>query len=625
MAWALLVISPLFFAAGCGDDGDDDDEVTVQYTLTINTPTGGTITASPASADGKYDEGTVVTLTAAPTDSAAMMFEAWSGDASGTTSPTTITMNADKTVGCTFTEVPDETYTLTVTTPTNGTITLDPATGPYAAGTEVTVTAAASNGYMFTGWTGDLSGSTNPSAITMNEDKTIGATFVDANTGTYKLVVEGFDWGPAVTKVILTLEEAVTAAEVGADDFTVSVSMSSWGTPTVAERDVTDAYTSDANGNEVTTNSQYVTIEMPVHPSLSAGSPFSYDFASGRNSWADPYDYEIVSSSLTIMASEFTGRISPVADLFAMDTHVYTDTTHGEITLHYATFDPASDAGTNPLVIWLHGAGEGGTDPYITLLGNKVVNLASTEIQTIFGGAYILAPQAPTMWMDNGTGAYSTDGTSMFSNALMDLITTYVSGNADIDPNRVYIGGCSNGGFMTMRMIIDNPTYFAAAYPICEALADENITADNINAIKDLPIWFTHSENDSTVGITQCSLTDYTTWGVTWNDADGNALADQTQRVHIEDYTRAAYRRLIAAGATDVHWSYFGYVTDTSGEVFQANGTTPYNYMGHWSWLYTLNNECTQWYTDPDKNAADATAFVDSGTTIMEWLASKSK
>ncbi len=198
--WALLVISPLFFAAGCGGDGDDDDDVTVQYTLTITPASGGTITASPASASGKYDKGTVVTLTATPNDAAAMMLEAWSGDASVNTSPTTVTMNADKTVSCTFTEVPDETYTLTVNSTTNGTISLDPATGPYAAGTEVTVTATPSENYALSAWSGDLSGTENPTTITMNGDKTIGATFdmvmytitYDATTnGTYVVNVDG--------------------------------------------------------------------------------------------------------------------------------------------------------------------------------------------------------------------------------------------------------------------------------------------------------------------------------------------------------------------------------------------------------------------------------------------------
>lgn len=57
----------------------------------------------------------------------------------------------------------------------------------------------------------------------------------------------------------------------------------------------------------------------------------------------------------------------------------------------------------------------------------------------------------------------------------MALIQEYVAKNPDIDPNRIYIGGASNGGYMTMLMIRDYPNYFAAAFPVCEGLNDRLI------------------------------------------------------------------------------------------------------------------------------------------------------
>ena len=45
-----------------------------------------------------------------------------------------------------------------------------------------------------------------------------------------------------------------------------------------------------------------------------------------------------------------------------------------------------------------------------------------------------------------------------------------------IDTNRIYLGGDSNGGFMTMKMLIRNPGRYAAAFPVCEALDDSAIT-----------------------------------------------------------------------------------------------------------------------------------------------------
>ena len=50
------------------------------------------------------------------------------------------------------------------------------------------------------------------------------------------------------------------------------------------------------------------------------------------------------------------------------------------------------------------------------------------------------------------------------------MIDEFIDLHPDIDRDRVYIGGCSNGGFMTMRMLLSYPDFFAAAYPVCEAL-----------------------------------------------------------------------------------------------------------------------------------------------------------
>ena len=137
-------------------------------TLSITQSTGGMITAVPA---GPYHYGDEVTLTA--TADSGYSFTGWTGDASGTTTPTTITLDGDKTVGATFAL---NGVTLSITQSTGGMITAVPA-GPYHYGDEVTLTAAASTGYTFTGWTDDLSGTTSPVTITLDGDKTVGATF----------------------------------------------------------------------------------------------------------------------------------------------------------------------------------------------------------------------------------------------------------------------------------------------------------------------------------------------------------------------------------------------------------------------------------------------------------------
>ena len=84
----------------------------------------------------------------------------------------------------------------------------------------------------------------------------------------------------------------------------------------------------------------------------------------------------------------------------------------------------ASEENKRPLVIWLHGAGEGGNDPLITIYGNKVTALVGDEFQKIMDGAYILVPQTSSVWKRNENGDYfSNENTfSWFKNELHPVI-----------------------------------------------------------------------------------------------------------------------------------------------------------------------------------------------------------
>ena len=79
----------------------------------------------------------------------------WSGDFSGAENPVIITMDSDKNITANFVQVP--TFTLT-TNSTNGTITLNPSGGTYNIRTVVTIEVMPDLGYIFTGWSGDLTG-----------------------------------------------------------------------------------------------------------------------------------------------------------------------------------------------------------------------------------------------------------------------------------------------------------------------------------------------------------------------------------------------------------------------------------------------------------------------------------
>ena len=141
-----------------------------QYTLTVAAGTGGT--TNPLPGTYTYDEGAVVAIEATAT--AGYRFLNWSGDASGTDNPLSVTMNGDMTVTANFIRQ----YTLTIVAGAGGTT--DPAPGTYAydEGAVVAVQAVAAVGYRFLSWSGDASGTANPVSVTMDGDKTVTASFI---------------------------------------------------------------------------------------------------------------------------------------------------------------------------------------------------------------------------------------------------------------------------------------------------------------------------------------------------------------------------------------------------------------------------------------------------------------
>ena len=185
------------------------------FTLTTNVSGSGSVTRNPNAAS--YASGTVVTLTATP--GAGFQFAGWSGDLTGSANPTTITMSANRTVTATFTPVTGGPFTLNVSVSGSGTVTRSPNQATYPNGTVVTLTATAAAGFQFAGWSGDLSGTANPSTITMNSNKNVVASFTQTggnlNFGLFGFAtVNGTTTGGAggPTTTVTTLDQLRTAA-----------------------------------------------------------------------------------------------------------------------------------------------------------------------------------------------------------------------------------------------------------------------------------------------------------------------------------------------------------------------------------------------------------------------------
>ena len=402
--------------------------------------------------------------------------------------------------------------------------------------------------------------------------------------GTYALVVEGFDWGPAVNKIVLDLEETVEAAPEGS--FTVYATRSTDlaeipAASASGERAVVSSYLSDAKGNRAETGS-HLTLVLAVGPQMPLSSPFQYannDKVRG-NFWVD---YRVSVTHLPSLRTwnQKNGQVLPLVDRFDLSGRYEYEP--GK-TMSYASYTPAARAGKQPLIIWLHGGGEGGSDPTVALLGSRAANYASDEIQQFFGGAYVLVPQAPTFWMNREGGGYTRgDAEDIYNVGLMALIRDFVAAHPQIDPDRIYVGGCSNGGYMSLKLILKHPDYFAAGYISALAYQSEYLSDAQLRSIRKVPIWFIHAKDDP---------------------------------VTVPDKTVVpTYERLKAAGARNVVFSYYDHVAD----ITNLYGGDDFRYNGHWSWIYSHANKATRDY--------DGSPVLVDGrpATLMQWLAAQKK
>ena len=424
--------------------------------------------------------------------------------------------------------------------------------------------------------------------------------FVD-EYDTLDYLVEGFEFGPAIVGVKLNFPAKVKKADLQGKQFVVKTNKSN--------RTVTSVDLCDQEGQIITADeSNYVRISLEMRYSgwgpTDGASCFTY--ANNVNNWTngitaeaqlasgqtlkvgdDEYDssfkFNVIRSRISLSTRDWGEAKSHTAEGYTL---TYKD---------YQTDALREDGVLNPLIIWLHGMGEGGTDPDIALLGNDVTALGEEEIQSHFvkgkqKGAYVLAAQTPTMWMNSGTGQNNGGtGHSIYTKSLKSLIDKYIADNGDIDTNRIFIGGCSNGGYMTMEMAITYGNYFRAFYPCCEAYSDSFVTDEDIQKLKDLPMWFIHAANDQTV--------------------------------NANNFVIPTYQRLNAAGAKDLHFSYFTDVRGTDGNP-QGN-----SYQGHYSWIYIFRDEVEFDQEDPNNIAAPSSKVVKdaegNAVNLFDWMEAK--
>ena len=231
--------------------------------------------------------------------------------------------------------------------------------------------------------------------------------------------------------------------------------------------------------------------------------------------------------------------------------------------VNYQYFKPVNkdDGKKHPLIIWFHGNGEGGYKDYRNNVSQKLANrgavaFAEDKTQKIFGGAYVVAPQADDTWYNNYTKGYIK--------SVKAMIDEFASEN-NVDKNRIYVFGASAGGYMSFRMMIEYPDYFAAfstsAAALDKAATSGGVatTTQDLMKIRNKPLWMVHAQNDPTISY--------------------------------ENTSKRVYDVL----------SKYGAILSSYPNV--KIGENEYN--GHWSWIYSLRNMPVN----------------DKGEHLFEWMA----
>ena len=151
-----------------------------------------------------------------------------------------------------------------------------------------------------------------------------------------------------------------------------------------------------------------------------------------------------------------------------------------------------------PLVLFLHGAGERGSDNEKQLTHGTYIFQVPENVKKY--PCYVVAPQCPEekRWVESAWNSKvhhmpeeASESILLVKDLLDQLLKDY-----PVDPDRIYVTGLSMGGFGTWDMLMRWPDYFAAGAPVCGG-------GDTSHAeiIKEIPVWFFHSADDRTVPV----------------------------------------------------------------------------------------------------------------------------
>ena len=174
------------------------------------------------------------------------------------------------------------------------------------------------------------------------------------------------------------------------------------------------------------------------------------------------------------------------------------------------TPEPYQKGKKYPLVVWLHGAGESGSDNInqMSLLHPIIPYLVGPKKRDFF----LLLPQCPhthvsweapeicfTTIRGGRVECHLTDDPVARGNAPLAFTLAMIEAvmkEFPIDPNRVTVAGLSTGGEGVWRILERRPDLFAAAVPMVSWRGMQDKSLREKPLLKKIPIWAIYSSDD---------------------------------------------------------------------------------------------------------------------------------
>lgn len=173
-------------------------------------------------------------------------------------------------------------------------------------------------------------------------------------------------------------------------------------------------------------------------------------------------------------------------------------------TLNYELFRPPGHdtPGDLPMMVYLHGFTDGLPEKQARLNETMVDLVYATQRDNASRGAvcglvgecqqlddafasYLLVPKIPRV---SGWGSNDT---------LLNLLIDDVLERYDVDPNRVYLSGFSNGALVMPSLLRERPDFYSAGISLSGGATNPSSTV--VDPLTETPLWFFHGSGDTVV------------------------------------------------------------------------------------------------------------------------------